>query len=360
MKLLALVGGALVLAITPGLAEAKSSGPRLALAPQTSGTYDYGIVNVGNHADQVFTMTNAGDAASAALAVALSGSSTFSKIGDTCSAVSLGPGKKCTVVVRYTPTDGGANTATLTATSSKPAATASIKLSGTGGVVDVEISPSTHDFGSTSGSQTFTATNAGNTASGTYTFSGPTDPHFNIAGTNTCAGSPLQAGASCSYTVDFTAPASCSTHPTLYQDTIQLGSYASATVSGRQPECLPRLAWAPCNKGSIPTFCENIFDPAGETISQAFILTNSGEASADLSFWSSLDPGFTIQPPTDPGNCQNTTTLAVGATCGVTLTWDGGFSPGCDQHPEVIPLADLLAYDATHNVEAELVNFEQC
>jgi len=233
--------GLAALLLAPG-ASART-GPITTFAPQTSGGFDYGIVPDGGHRDQTFTLTNSGGTATGALIVSLTGSSAYSKVGDTCTAASIGPGKRCGITIRYAPTGKSTDTAALTATSTKPAARATIALTGTGGYVDVEFSPASHDFGAASGSQTFTATNQGNIATGGYTFAGPTDEHFGITGTNTCDGSAIAAGGSCSFTIAFTAPGGCGALATLYLDTASLGSYASVTFQGIQPQC-QHLYWA--------------------------------------------------------------------------------------------------------------------
>src|SRR5205814_930318 len=81
---------------------------------------------------QVFTLTNNGGSASAALTVSISGSPMFTVTSDACSARSLGPGKSCGVVVQFDATSSGQLTATLTANGRKELATASITLIGTG------------------------------------------------------------------------------------------------------------------------------------------------------------------------------------------------------------------------------------
>src|SRR5439155_1244390 len=73
-----------------------------------------------------------GGRATGTLAVALSGSSAFTITADGCTARSLGPTKSCTVTVRYAPTAGGSDTATLTATGEH--ASASLTLTGSGAV----------------------------------------------------------------------------------------------------------------------------------------------------------------------------------------------------------------------------------
>jgi Cep192 domain 4 len=334
---------AVVLA-TSSSAHAKSSGPALAFTPPTSGgEYDYGIVGVGNHIDQAFTLMNSGGSASGAMMITLTGSSAFTKIGDTCTGGSLGPSKKCAVTVRYTPTDGGNDTATLTATSTKPAATASVVLKGTGGVADVEINPSSHDFGSVSGQKEFTATNNGNFSTGTYTFGEPSDSHFGLTGTNTCDGSALPPGGSCTFTIAFAAPANCwTTLPNLYQGTVSLGSYASATVKGEQPKCQPHLSVSPGIYLSNPyvNMYEFTFHSSG---SQNFTVTNDGGASLvglDFSFHAGLAGDITLDSSSDAGDCQNVTDLAVNASCTFSVT--------------VVQPSDICANGYT---DASVVNF---
>ena len=95
---------------------------------------DYGSVAAGASPERTFTLTNIGGTATASLKVALSPGTAFAITpgGDTCTAVSLGPKKTCTIAVRYTSAAAGANdTATLTASAKKPAAPASLILTGT-------------------------------------------------------------------------------------------------------------------------------------------------------------------------------------------------------------------------------------
>lgn len=93
----------------------------------------YGSVAVGQSSAQTFTLNNSGGSSTAALKITLTGASAFTipAGGDLCSAVALGPKKTCTVTVLYTPTAGAASdSATLSATSKKPAANAQLALTG--------------------------------------------------------------------------------------------------------------------------------------------------------------------------------------------------------------------------------------
>jgi len=107
--------------------------PSIAWSPTTSpGTYDYGALTLGASASQTFTLTNSGGSGTGTLKVMLSGSTAFSVTSDNCTAIALGPVKSCAVTVRYAPPAAGSNTATLFASAKKPAASASLTLTGTG------------------------------------------------------------------------------------------------------------------------------------------------------------------------------------------------------------------------------------
>jgi hypothetical protein len=130
---LVLIFGGLVPAATLAAAP-----PLLGWAPTTSpSTYDFGSVDVGDSLQRQFTLTNSGGTASAALAIGLTGSAAFDVVADGCSGVSVGPRKRCSVTIEYTPTSPGASaTASLAAVGRKPDASATLSLRGTAGDAD--------------------------------------------------------------------------------------------------------------------------------------------------------------------------------------------------------------------------------
>jgi hypothetical protein len=102
----------------------------LAFSPAANGVHDFGV-DVGRTASQTFTLTNSGRSATGALTIALTGSPAFHTTVDSCTAVSLGPGRSCSVTVGYTATSAGQHdTAMLVATGRKPAARSSLTLTG--------------------------------------------------------------------------------------------------------------------------------------------------------------------------------------------------------------------------------------
>jgi Abnormal spindle-like microcephaly-assoc'd, ASPM-SPD-2-Hydin len=120
---------AVVLGSAAGTAAARPRPPVLAFHPAP---FDYGRVTVRQQRVETFTLANTGGRASSALTVSLSGSAAFSITADACTATSLGPGKTCTVTVRFAPTAIGTFTATLQAAGKNRAAAASDALTGTG------------------------------------------------------------------------------------------------------------------------------------------------------------------------------------------------------------------------------------
>ena len=127
MKRLFLLLVAALALLVPLVGQA-AGGPAIAFNPSP---YDYGTIDANTTASQSFTLRNSGAKATAALNVALTGSSAFSITANTCTGTSLGPKKSCSVTVQYAPTtDGSSDAGTLTAMSKKPSANASASLTG--------------------------------------------------------------------------------------------------------------------------------------------------------------------------------------------------------------------------------------
>lgn len=157
-------------------------------------------------ASQIATITNTSSAA--AVGVALSVSSPFSLVQNSCSS-SLAAGASCTTGVVFTPAGNGSVTGALTASSSSFTNSASAVLTGIGGAAgSVQVQPASLIFavtgvGTISAVETVTLTNSGSMALGGLTLS--TSAGFQIAST-TC-GASLSVGASCTAQIAF-APSS--------------------------------------------------------------------------------------------------------------------------------------------------------
>jgi hypothetical protein len=128
-----LTGAALVLLTVAGQQAGGATAPAITWSPSTNGTFDYGMVNVGQTASQEFTLTNSGGRASGTLTIAQSGSAAFTITADDCTGNSLGPGKTCGVTVEFAPTVAGSENAMVTATGEH--ASASLNLTGNGGAL---------------------------------------------------------------------------------------------------------------------------------------------------------------------------------------------------------------------------------
>ncbi len=171
----------------------------------------FGTVQVGTSSTaQTETLTNTGSTALNVSSVGLTGTNAgdFATSADTCSGQSLAAGANCTVSVTFSPTAGGARTASLTYTDNAGNSPQSIGLSGTGGAASVSLSATTLNFGTqnvgtTSSAKTVTLTNTGTWGLNVNGISIGGAAAGDYAQTNTC-GSSVAAGANCTISVTFT------------------------------------------------------------------------------------------------------------------------------------------------------------
>lgn len=228
---LALLAALAAVLLAPAVGRAAPTPPSMAWNPST---YDYGSVTPGDTASKTFMLTNSGGSATGALSVVLSGTgaAAYSVTSDGCTGTALGKGKSCAVTVQYAPTGAGSDSATLTANGKKSSASAGVDLTGSSaaGGPDLSLGPPAafidtasgtkdyfFDFGVlATGTQTFTVTNNG---TGPATGPGPGlvvsggDSNFALLN-DTCSGSDLAAGASCTFDVSASAPTGCDTGAT--------------------------------------------------------------------------------------------------------------------------------------------------
>jgi hypothetical protein len=160
---------------------------------------------------QTVTLTNNGGSAISSLTIAAT--APFGVVSNNCSST-LAAGATCTTGVNFAPSVNGKFTGTLTIASSSLAASASVALSGTGGVPgSVSFQPSQLSFtqtgvGQTSGVSTVTITNPDAVTSLTNLALAVTTG-FQLAST-TCPTTPpatLGPGASCTVDIKFTPSA---------------------------------------------------------------------------------------------------------------------------------------------------------
>ncbi len=297
-------------------------------------TYSYGPVAVGSTLDKVLTITNTGDlGASAVASVALSApftfkGGTFPGTGGTCS-TTLAPAASCTAVVTFSPVALGTFTQTLTMNYNDGAANVSSTrpIEGVGvSTALIEISDgATYDFGNAvNGSnvdKTFTLTNNGGVAAtgivsgamaAPYSFKGGTFP-----GTGgTCTGT-LAATANCTVVVSFSPTALgvlTGTVAVTYNNAV---SSVSATRAVTGTSVSPAVLTL--SNGPTYDFGDR---PMGSLTDVTLTLTNSGGFAATSIATGVMAAPFTYKGGAFPGTGGTcTATLAVAASCTVTVTW---------------------------------------
>jgi len=231
-----LAAGCVLLA--PGTASAR--GGRTALSPNAHGTYHFGRVAVGASATQQFSFsTTPWVQWSGTLSVHLAASSAFSVSSDGCTGVSLGPAvPSCQVSVTFAPTARGQAFGTLTVAGVRAHhrgfgrhrlfATV-IVLTGSGGRASggttggspvggsgpaaLQLTPGTASAGNgvsfsfgevNTSSQKFKLTNTGGEAALPLALDGWTEGGYSLSD-DTCTGTALAAGASCTFTETWTS-----------------------------------------------------------------------------------------------------------------------------------------------------------
>jgi hypothetical protein len=175
--------------------------------------FAFSMQNIGvASAPQTFTLTNTGGTAVTISAVASSNAAEFAISGSTC-AGSVAAGASCSFSVTFTPAMAGARSASITVTSTGTGSPQAIALTGTGttvatpGVLTVPASYAfgTQTVGATGSPQAFTLTNTGGTAVTIAAITSSNAAEFAIT-SSSCSG-VVAVGASCSFSVTFTASA---------------------------------------------------------------------------------------------------------------------------------------------------------
>jgi len=177
---------------------------------------NFGDVTVGSSsAPQLFTVSNVGTANLVVGTISITGANAdqFSKQNDNVSGQTIPPAGSATLQVVFSPTSTGAKSATLNIPSDDPdEATVAVPLSGNGvaaPVPDIDVSPTSKDFGSTtvgssSPPETFTVSNVGtaNLVVGTITITGVNANQFSKQNDNV-SGQTIAPGNSATLQVVF-------------------------------------------------------------------------------------------------------------------------------------------------------------
>ena len=243
----------------------------------------------------------------------------FAVVGGSCAAgMTLPPGQRCAVALRFEPVAAGARSATLTITHDGVGGAASVALSGNAPSASagaVRANPSAIDFGSVDTSsraaaQVLTLLNPGPGA-WTMTDMSTTNPAFAIERTSCSRGTALAAQQSCQVSVTF-RPA----RPGLANGELRLSSAGTSSpmripLSAHATQANALLSAVPPRLG--------LDEVVGQSVTSRFTLVNRGSAATRLASLSISGPeagDFFILPD---GTCQPGSPLEAGMNCSVSL-----------------------------------------
>ena len=324
------------------------AGAHLSIAP-IAGAFGQQIEGVTS-SPVTFTVTNQGGVATAALVDAVGGANAADFVigTDTCSGQALAAAATCQLLVTFKASTTGAETASLTVTDSATDV-ATADLTGSGATASgLAFNPAgPFAFSSTIGTpataQTLTLTNSATGATtGTLhaAFGGANAGDFSIVtGSDSCSGSTLAAGQSCTVNVTFD-PSAASELATL---TIQgtPGGSAVATLNGTGISAAALSAAPPAlSFGTIPTgttsapqttTISNLGGVATGAVSVVLGGANAGDFNETTTCNASLAAGTgtcTVSVTYTPGLVGNETasiavSAAPGGTVNIPLTGSG-------------------------------------
>ena len=315
------------------------AGPGIPVVSVNGATQGFGSISLGaSSVPTAIVVTNTGTAATGTLKTALGGANpdSFQIDSDICSGQVLAAGASCTVTLHFAPKTVGSLSATFTI-SATPGGSLTVQLTGQSAPPGaLAISPSTNDFGSivtgaSSSATAFTVTNSGGGATGTLSaaLSGTDKGSFTI-GSDTCTGSTLAAGASCSVGVTF-APITEGTKAASLSVTGTPGGSASAALGGTAITG-GVLSMSPATQDFGSTVV------GATSTAQTFTVTNTGGATSGATFSSTFTgtnaTEFSVSANTcsaalpPGGNCTFTVVFKPLSAGAKTATFTVGAAPG--------------------------------
>jgi hypothetical protein len=267
----------------------------------------FGTVSAGSNSTKTVVFTNTGTAPIQISTIAVGGTD-FSANGISTPLI-LNPAGTATLNVAFTPTAGGSASGTVTVTTDQLHSPMTISLTGSGAVPGLSITPASVAFGSVvdgqTKSQTFTLTNTGSAAL--------TIPQLSVSGTGyslsgLATPATIAVGASTTISATF-APATAGSLP----GTITILSNAptspsTVTLTGTGVATQPGVSISPASFafGSVVD---------GQTKSQTFTLTNTGNAPLSISQLGVTGAGYSLSGLATPA------TIAVGASTSFSATF---------------------------------------
>lgn len=316
-------------------ASLSGSGTATALPGVSPTSLSYGSVAVGSTSPaQTVTVTNTGTASMTLGTISLS-TPQFLITGGSCAnglVVAAGTGS-CTVLVAFAPTAGGAVSGTLSIAENAAGSPLTVALAGTGTVPAAPVaslSPSALSYsqpvGVASAAQTVTLANTGTAALSISSISlgGAAAGDYAIAPGSTCtAGGSVAAGGSCSVQITFTPSATGTRSGSLsivHNDVAHSPSTAALTGTGTTTA----TGALSVNKNALSFAAQSL-----GTSSSAQLVTVGNGGSAALTIGSIVLGGSN---PGDyalgSGGCVAGQSLAVGASCTVSVTFTPTVSSG--------------------------------
>ncbi len=279
-------------------------------------SHDFSDVTVGQSTEpQEFFVQNIGETASGTISTTITGAQasefTFVSAGaEGCDVGPLQPLQTCKVLVRFSPDDAGARAATVTV-SSPVGGSDTISLTGNGLtagdlelVSEATLAFDTTEIVSTSGTETVTVRNTGESATAPLTVVLADEDNFEIT-SDGCDGQPLQPLGTCDVVVRFT-PSEVGAWTT------QLSVRESPTVgvsTALQATATARLAITRTGSGSI------VSDPAGLSCGAGCTTQTFGFDEPQVQLTATADSGHVFDSWT--GACAAANPSNV---CSVSLT----------------------------------------
>ncbi|MGH9121941.1 MAG: choice-of-anchor D domain-containing protein, partial [Acidimicrobiales bacterium] len=254
-------------------------------------------------------------------------SAQFGDNADTCIGASLAAGATCTLNVFFLPTASGPQTGSLTFTDNAggtPGATQTVPLGGTGnsGIPGFNASPLSLAFGNqivgtTSTPLSVLVTNPGS-APVTITnvvISGPANPGDFTISSDTCVGATaIPPGGNCTVQVTFTPTGGASR-------TANLVFTDNAPTS---PQTVPlggNGIVPPATSILTPTVATLTVSSVGGSTTQTFTVQNNPTSTGNLGFGTPVATTTNAVFSVTGGTCTPATSLAVGASCTIIVTF---------------------------------------
>jgi sugar lactone lactonase YvrE len=273
--------------------------------------------NVGvASAAQTATLTNGGTVALSIASIAITGANGGDFAQSNTCGVSVAAGANCSISVVFTPTSGGARSASVTIDENGTIQTVALSGTGVGPAPQATLSAASLTFtspgvGTASATQAIKLTNSGNAALAVSLIAITGTNAGDFAQTNTC-GTSVAAGANCSISVTFTPTVTGPSSATVTITDTASGSPQSVALSGTV------VAPAPQATLSVASLTFNTGQGVGtSSAAQSVTLTNGGNAA--LSITAIAITGANNGDFSQTNTCGNS--VAAGANCSIGVTF---------------------------------------